>query len=116
MPASPNGLAGLFYARKTDIYQAAFFNFAQRARCAAAILFRPAAEIVRVGFAEFTTWPVVVRFAQRAFCAKLIFFRAAALITLRSSLGALPFELMPRKASATRCNFLISASTSRNIV
>jgi hypothetical protein len=54
---------------------AAFFSFAHLARCAAAILLRPAAEIVRfgvgVGLASFT-------FAHRAFCARLIFWRPAA--------------------------------------
>ena len=42
--------------------------FAQRARWAAAIRLRPAADIVRRGFA--------FCFAQRAFCAKLILRRA----------------------------------------
>jgi hypothetical protein len=49
------------------------FTFAHLARCAAAILLRPAAEIVRLAFGA---WPF--DFAHRAFCAKLIFLRAAA--------------------------------------
>jgi hypothetical protein len=55
------------------------FNFAQRARCAAAILFLPATEIVRftivnpvaAGCDEFRV------FAHRAFCACAIFRREA---------------------------------------
>jgi hypothetical protein len=57
-------------------YAAFFFaalNFAQRARAAAAILFLPAAEIVRFGFAA-----RLFVFAHRAFCARLIRFRAEA--------------------------------------
>lgn len=50
---------------------AALFTFAHRALCAAAILLRPAAEMVLFGMAVFA-------FAHRAFCAKLIFRRAAA--------------------------------------
>jgi len=50
------------------------FSFAHLARWAAAILFLPAADIVRLGF-TLPAWPF---FAQRAFCAKLIFLRAAA--------------------------------------
>ena len=38
---------------------------------------RPAAEIVRLGFAVALPFGAV-RFAHRAFCARLIFFRAAA--------------------------------------
>jgi hypothetical protein len=49
------------------------FNFAHLARCAAAILLLPAAEIVRFGLGA---RPFV--FAHRAFCAKLIFLRAEA--------------------------------------
>lgn len=52
-------------------------DFAQRARAAAAILFLPAAEIVRVGFAGATLlFPTF--FAHRAFWARLIRLRANA--------------------------------------
>jgi hypothetical protein len=51
-------------------YRPALFIFAHRARCAAAIRLRPAAEIVCFG--------VAFCFAHRAFCARLIFWRAAA--------------------------------------
>jgi hypothetical protein len=47
--------------------------FAHLALCAAAILFLPAADMVRFGF---SARPFA--FAHRAFCAKLIFLRAAA--------------------------------------
>jgi len=57
------------------------FTFAHRARCAAAILLLPAAEIVRFGLA-------VLCFAHRAFCARLILLRAAADIVRDA-----PFEL-----------------------
>jgi len=50
---------------------AALFTLFHRARCAAAIRFRPAADIVRFGFA-------VLVFAHRAFCARLILCRPAA--------------------------------------
>ena len=66
---------------------AAFFTFAHRALCAAAIRFRPAAEIVRFGFA-------VLVLAHRAFCARLILRRPAADIV------RVPFELLPNAASA----------------
>ena len=69
-------------------------NFAQRARCAAAIRLRPAAEIVRVGLA--------FCFAHRAFCARLILRRAAADMVWRDE----PLELrLPKAASAAsiRC-------------
>ena len=59
-------------------YAAIFFclTFVHRARCAAAIFLRAAADIVRVGF---TATPFVdALFAHRAFCARLIFLRAAA--------------------------------------
>jgi hypothetical protein len=65
------------------------FTFAHRALGAAAILLRPAAEIVRFGVAVFC-------FAQRAFCARLILLRAAADIV-----RDVPFELtLPSAASA----------------
>ena len=72
---------------------AAFFSpalaFAQRARCAAAILLRPAAEIVRLGFDPFRA------IAHRFFCARLIRFRAEA-DNVRC-----PFKLeLPNAASA----------------
>jgi hypothetical protein len=64
------------------------FAFAHRARCAAAILLRPAADIVRFGLA-------VLCFAHRAFCARLIFRRAAADMVLflppATALVAVPF-------------------------
>jgi hypothetical protein len=55
----------------TVTHQPARFTFAHLARCAAAIRFLPAAEIVRFGLAALT-------FAHRAFCARLILGRAAA--------------------------------------
>lgn len=57
-------------------------TLAHRARWAAAIFLRLAAEIVRLGF------PLDLRcFAHRAFCAKLILLRAAADIGRREPLG-----------------------------
>jgi hypothetical protein len=61
------------------------FNFAQRARCAAAIRLRPAIEMVRFGFGA---WPFA--FAHRGFCARLIFLRPAADIVRDA-----PLELLP---------------------
>jgi hypothetical protein len=51
------------------------FTFAHRALCAAAILLRPAADIVRL----VTVAPADgdIRFAQRALCAAVIFRRVA---------------------------------------
>jgi hypothetical protein len=86
------------------------FAFAQRAFCAAAILLRLAAEIVLLGFPE---GPLPFFFAHRAFCARLIFLRAAADIPCLL-LPCLDSE--PRNASATRSNFVISASTSSSIL
>jgi hypothetical protein len=72
------------------LYGVFFFaarNFAQRARAAAAILFLPAAEIVRVCFtggepkvfpADAAAFDPFRAFAQRNFCAALIRFRAEA--------------------------------------
>jgi hypothetical protein len=73
---------------KTVAY-AAFFTFAHRALCAAAIFLRAAADIVRFGFA-------VLVFAHRAFCTTLILRRAAADVVRDA-----PFKLtLPRAASA----------------
>jgi hypothetical protein len=59
-------------------YAALAFTLAHRARCAAAIFRRPAAEILRLGFAALG-WPLAAaRFAHRAFCARLILLRPAA--------------------------------------
>jgi len=67
---------------------AARFTFAHLARCAAAIRLRPAAEIVRFGFA--------LCFAHRAFCARLILLRPASEMVRDA-----PFELaLPNAASA----------------
>ncbi len=60
---SRNGYAAFFPA----------FNFAHLALCAAAILLRADADMVRLGFGA---WPFT--FAQRAFCASAIFRREAA--------------------------------------
>jgi hypothetical protein len=60
-------------ARFRASYFFAALNFAHLARCAAAILFLPAAEIVRLGFGARP-----FAFAHRAFCARLIRLRAAA--------------------------------------
>jgi hypothetical protein len=64
---------------------AAFFcclSFAQRARCAAAIFLRAAADMVRLPVSTMLSWPLeefaARSFAQRAFCAKETFRRAAA--------------------------------------
>ena len=89
----------------------ALFTLAQRLRCAAAILLRPAADIVRRGFA--------FCFAHRAFCAKLILLRAAADMPCRLPRllsGFVWLDSDPRNASATRCSFAISASTSPSIL
>lgn len=64
-----------------------FFTLAHLARCAAAMRLRPAAEILRFGFA-------VRCFAQRAFCARLILRRAAADIV------RVPFEPVANAAIA----------------
>jgi hypothetical protein len=60
------------------------FTFAQRARCAAAIRLRPAADILRRG--------VAFCFAHRFFCAKLIRLRADA-DRVRLGLAALTLRL-----------------------
>jgi len=64
--------AGDWLRRPYAAFFGTAFTFAHLARCAAAILFRPAADIVRLGL------PFDFCFAQRAFCARLIFLRAAA--------------------------------------
>jgi hypothetical protein len=87
---------------------AAFFAFAQRARCAAAIFLRAEADMVRLGFASL----FVALFAHRAFCAKLIRRLPAALIPLRLLCGALPFDARTLKTSAACWSLVISASTS----
>jgi|ERR1700728_398608 hypothetical protein len=89
-------------------YYAAFFSFAQRARCAAAIFLRAEADIARLGFAS----PFVALFAHRAFCAKLILRLPAALIPLCWPRGALPFDERPLNTSAACWSLVISASTS----
>jgi hypothetical protein len=70
------------------IVYAARFTFAHRARCAAAIRLRPAAEIVLFGFAVLTV-------AQRAFCARLI------LRLPSEDIFRVPLELLPNAASAS---------------
>jgi hypothetical protein len=55
----------------------AAFTFAHLARWAAAILFLPAADIVRLGF-TLSAWSFAALFAHRAFCARLIRLRAEA--------------------------------------
>src|SRR4029077_17388677 len=64
---------------------AARFTFAHLALCAAAILLRPAAEIVRFGLA--------LCFAHRAFSGRLLLRRPAANIVRDT-----PFELLPSAA------------------
>ena len=83
---------------------AAFFDltFAHRAFCAAAILLRPAAEMVRFGVVAFC-------FAHRAFCARLILRRAAA--DMRDA----PFELtLPKavRAASMRSTWFCARSRS----
>jgi hypothetical protein len=62
-------------AAKRRYFFFAALNFAQRARAAAAILFLPAAEIVRVAFTP-VAWPFA--FAHLFLCAMLIRLRADA--------------------------------------
>jgi hypothetical protein len=76
---------------------AAFFaalTFAHRARCAAAILFLPAADMVclpRFDPIE-TTFPALT-FAHRAFCARLIRLRAEAdMMRLRPASWLTPYD------------------------
>jgi hypothetical protein len=80
---------------RTSVY---FFSlaltFAQRALCAAAILFLDASETCRLGT---PARPVELCFAHRAFCARLILFRAEADI-FRRVLGLIEFEPIPDKA------------------
>ena len=81
-------------------YFFAAFTLAQRARCAAAILLRAAADIVRFGAAApFRPVPLLARtLAQRALCAAPILARAAA-----ESLPLVPVCLpyvLPNAASA----------------
>src|SRR5579864_6883148 len=80
------------------------FTFAHRALCAAAILRRPASEIVRFGLADL--------FAHRAFCAKLILLRAAADMAWRDE----PFELrLPNAASAASIRWTSFCARSRSL-
>jgi hypothetical protein len=69
----------LWHPRR-QLYVACFccaLTFAHLALCAAAILFLPAADIVRLGLAApALIWAVL--FAHRAFCARLIRLRAEA--------------------------------------
>ena len=92
-------------------YAAVFFaarTRAHRARCAAAILLRPAAEIVRVGFVT-GSGPCPLALAHRFFCARLMRLRASA-DRMRP-----PFECeFPKAASAalnrwTSCRALFSS-------
>ena len=88
--------------------QAAFcccFHFAHRALCAAPILARPAAEILRLVRIEIGAFErarlLPLSLAQRARCAAPIFLRAAADIVLR--FGRTPLKLpfgLPRAAKA----------------
>lgn len=117
--ASPGGLAGHdLLATPSEVGERVFctmrlyaaffscdFTFAHLARCAAAILLRPAADIV--------CFPFGVRFfcfAQRACCAKLILRRAAA-----DSVRRVPFALAPlyapTKAESAAFNPVNSRST-----
>ncbi len=97
------GVPTHFFRSLLEVYAAFFFaalNFAQRARAAAAILFLPAAEIVRVRFtgAEAVAtagFDPFRAFAHRFFCARLILLRADADNVRR------PFEFeLPKAASA----------------
>ena len=70
---------------RLDLY-AAFLpclTFAHLARCAAAIFFRDAADIVRLGCISTTLFDALL--AHRAFCARLIFLRTAVDIFLLGS-------------------------------
>jgi hypothetical protein len=81
------------------LYAAYFFPariFAHRALCAAAILFLPAAEIVRFGFGARP-----FAFAHRALCARLIRLRADADIVCCLGLVELrPPPILPRTERA----------------
>ena len=83
---------------------AVLFTFAHRARCAAAIRLRPAAEIVRFGLA-------VLVFAHRFFCARLILRRPAADIVRDA-----PFELLPSAASASSMRWSCFCAYSRSFL
>ena len=92
-------------------YYATFFparTFAHRARCAAAILFLPTAEIVRLPrFAAIETTFPALTLAHRAFCARLIRLRAETdMVRLRRAplpADAEPFS--PTKRRITSSNF-----------
>jgi|ERR1035441_1896203 hypothetical protein len=72
-PVAHDFLTGRLYYYLHRFHFFPALNFAHRARCAAAILFLPAAEIVRFGLGARP-----FAFAQRAFCARLIRLRPAA--------------------------------------
>ncbi|MGA8763938.1 MAG: hypothetical protein WB562_13815, partial [Candidatus Sulfotelmatobacter sp.] len=85
------------------IYFLPAFTFAHLARWAAAIFLRPAADMMRLGFAApFRVFEPL--FAHRAFCARLIFLRAAADKVRRFRTRVLPVRL-PRAANAAPRRF-----------
>ena len=90
-----------------SVFQAASLTFAQRARCAATILLRPAADIVRRGFA--------FCFAQRAFCAKLILRRAAADMLCVPRFEPLMLRL-PKAESAASMRWTSFCARSRSVL
>ena len=83
------------------------FTFAHLARCAATILLRPAAEIVRLGLA--------FCFAHRAFCAKLIFRRAETLMVCLPRFEPLEPGL-PKAASAASMRWTSFCARSRSVL
>ena len=98
--------------RPSSPYFFAALNFAQRARAAAAILFFPAADIVRLGFGARPS-----ALAQRAFCARLIRLRAEADTPLFGFVYELPPPNLPRTeraASTCRSSFARVVLAVRN--
>ena len=86
---------------RLSLNYAAFFTFAHLALWAAAIRLRPAAEIVRFGFA--------LCLAHRAFCARLILRRPAADIVRDA-----PLELLPSAASASSIRWSCRCTWTRS--
>ena len=82
-------------------------TFAHRARCAAAIFRRAAADSVRLGLAVGASVPKVL-LAHRAFCARLIFLRTAADNVRRFLAGP---ALRPARAASAAFKPLTSSCT-----
>jgi len=85
-------------------YSFAALTFAHRARCAAAMRLRPAADIVRLDFAVLAAPLLPDRFAHRAFWAALIFLRDAADKVRRGLVYNLPpFSFPKTERAASTC-------------